>query len=178
MAIDAFLIFETGTGVAAHAAPGETQDSAYKEHKAIEISSFEFGGENTLNIGSKSGGAGAGKATLKQFKFRKNLDSASTGLFQTMVEGGHYETVRLELRKSGAASGKMGDPYAKVHMKMAFVTDIEYSMSGDDVPEESVSLAIGSITIQYRAQNKSGALGPVAEAKWSQVLNKATDEVS
>jgi type VI secretion system secreted protein Hcp len=179
MAFDAFLIFETGGGVAAHAAPGETQDQAYKKDKAIEISSFSFGADNSLSVGSKSSGAGAGKASFKLFKFRKNIDSASTGLFQTLCEGGHFESVRLELRKAGAASGKLGDPYAKVRMKMAFVTEIEYSGSdGDDVPSEEVSLAVGSILIQYRAQDAKGALGPVAEAKWSQVINKATDEVA
>lgn len=181
MAFDAYLIFEAGSGKSAAAkdAPGETQDEHYKKEKAIEISNFSFGAQNVATIGSKSGGAGSGKANFKNFQFSKTIDTATTGLFQTMCQGGHYETVRLELRKSGAAAGKVGEPYAKFHMKMVFVTEIEYSGNdGDNTPTELVTLAFGAITIQYRAQDNKGTLGPVAEAQWSQVVNKATADVA
>jgi type VI secretion system secreted protein Hcp len=179
MAFDAFLIFETGSGksVSAKEAPGETQDSVYKKDKAIEINEYSFGGENATTVGSKSGGAGAGKCTFKEFKFEKTIDTATTGLFQTMCQGGHYETVRLEIRKSGSDATSGGAVYLKYTMKMVFVTDIEYHGSEDAI-KESVSLACGAIIIQYWPQDASGKLGGVAEAKWSRIVNKPTDAVA
>jgi type VI secretion system secreted protein Hcp len=65
MAFNAFLIFGGAAQNGAVAIEGETQDEEMAKQKAFEIDSFNFGVENTLNIGSKSGGAGAGKVTFK-----------------------------------------------------------------------------------------------------------------
>ena len=63
MAFDAFLVVkDAGKAVKVK---GETQDAFFKNLGAFEISEFSFGAENTLNITSATGGAGAGKATFK-----------------------------------------------------------------------------------------------------------------
>ena len=76
MSFDAFCYSTTDKDKIA----GETQDEYYqKEHKAFEVLSFELGAENTINIGSISGGGGAGKATFKEFNITKKTDTASCG---------------------------------------------------------------------------------------------------
>ena len=110
MAFDAFLIFgDPGPG--AVAIEGETQDKEMKDKKAFEIEEFEFGVENTLNIGSKSGGAGAGKVQFKEFSIEKATDNGSAGLFRTCCSGGHYMNVELVLRRSGGDREKSGTPF-------------------------------------------------------------------
>src|SRR4051812_39363545 len=99
MAFDAFLVIkDSGTAVKA---TGETQDKFFKELGAFEISEFSFGAENTLNIGSATSGAGAGKATFKEFTVKKQTDSASGKLLILLGTGGHYKKVQLFIKKSG-----------------------------------------------------------------------------
>ena len=178
MAFDAFLIFDHGSGKSAKETKGETTDDKYKDDGALEIMSFSFGAHNSVNIGSKTGGAGAGKADLQAFSFTHQFDTSLPPLFQTLCQGGHYDGVRLELRKAGAEAAKSGDAYAKINMKMVLVESIQLSGSeGSDAPMIQVSLRYGAIQVQYRAQDKTGGLGPVAEATWSQVKNKEGFEV-
>ena len=97
MSFDAFLYFPKDSGKVA----GETQDAEMSKHKAFELISFEFGAENNVNIGSISGGAGAGKATFKEFSITKKTDTGSCGLFTCLAMGTHFEEAIIELRRSG-----------------------------------------------------------------------------
>src|SRR5947209_9309837 len=109
MAFDAFLIFSGGpTNI-----KGETQDKVFAPKGAFEISEFSFGAETTLNITSASQGAGAGKATFKEFTVKKQTDTASPALLQCLGTGDHYTKCQLFIRKSGsaAASGGSGKSY-------------------------------------------------------------------
>src|SRR3546814_13587821 len=87
MSFDAFLIFEN-PGSGGIAITGETMDEDMKKKKAFEIKKFSFGVKNTVNIGSQSGGAGAGKATLHDFSVQKNHDSGSPGTVRNLRRGG------------------------------------------------------------------------------------------
>ena len=175
MAFDAFLVFKEGGS--AKVTQGESQDAKYGEGKefAIELESFSFGGLNSIVAGSKSGGAGAGRAELTDFSFVKSFDTATTPLFQSMLLGGHYKEVILYLRKTGTGTD---DPYAKISMMQVLVRNIVLSGSaGSDTPMEQVSLVPGAIKIEYRKQDKEGNLGAVSEALWSLVKNAPQYEV-
>src|SRR5258708_2833712 len=112
MAFDSFLQF-VSPGSNAPTIVGESQDPKFQQPvQAIEISEFGFGGENTLSIGSATSGAGAGKATFKEFTVKKLVDTASPSLLVMLATGSHYVTVQLCLRKSGAAGQTgSGGPY-------------------------------------------------------------------
>jgi len=169
MAFDAFLIFEAESGKAV-ALEGETQDKVFAAKKAMEISEFSFGVENTLSIGSASGGAGSGKATFKEFNIKKVTDTASPALFKTCVTGGHYKSVTLYIRKSGGAT--TGKPYLTFRFGMAAVKSIEWAgSSGDDVPTETVLFEFGTIEIFYKKQNPDGTLMAWAPQGWSRIAN-------
>jgi type VI secretion system secreted protein Hcp len=171
MAFDAFLVFgDPGPG--AVKIEGETQDKEMKDKKAFEIESFEFGVENTLNIGSKSGGAGAGKVQFKEFSVEKTTDNGSAGLFRTCCSGGHYNDVELILRRSGGDREKSGTPFLVYKFKLVAVKDITWSGSdGDDVPSESVVFEFGAIQIEYTQQKTDGSKGGTDTQKWSRVKN-------
>lgn len=173
MSFDAFLYFPNQSKVV-----GETQDDAMSAKGAFEILSFEFGAENNINIGSISGGGGAGKASFKEFTVTKKTDTGSCGLFTTLCTGTHFDEAIVELRRSGGAADASGATFMKFHFMLVMVQDIGWSGSdGDDVCEETVILQYGAMKIEYFTQDKAGkmskAKGGQGEAVWSRVKNKA-----
>lgn len=174
MSFDAFLYFPSQKLV-----QGETQDADMSKDdiKAFELISFEFGAENNINIGSISGGGGAGKATFKEFNVTKKTDTGSCGLFHTLCTGNHFEEAIVELRRSGGSENSSGATFMKFHFKLVMVQEITWSGSdGDDVCEENVVFQYGAIKIEYFKQDKTGKMEKAGkgqgEAKWSRVKNK------
>ncbi len=168
MAFDAFLIFSGGPTQIT----GETQDSVFGPKGAFEISEFSFGAETTINITSATMGAGAGKATFKEFTVKKQTDTASPALLQCLGTGDHYKKVQLFIRKSGGAQGKSGKAYLVFAFGLVAVKSIEWSGStGDDVPTESVIFEFGELVVGYYKQLTSGALGKLTPGSWSKLAN-------
>lgn len=177
MAFDAFLYFPGSKDV-----KGETLDSDMAKKDALELLSFSFGAENSVNIGSQSGGAGAGKVSFSEFEVTKRTDTASCGLFATCCMGTHFDEAIIELRRAGGSAQKTGATFMKIHFKMVVVNDISWSGSdGDDICEESLKFRYGAIKIEYFKQDSKGkmtkASGSQGEVKWSQVLNEANYSV-
>jgi type VI secretion system secreted protein Hcp len=175
MSFDAFVIFTPGDSAAAKEIKGESTDKDFGKHGAFEISEFSFGAENTLSIGSGSTGAGAGKCTFKEFTVKKLVDMGSGPLLSTLGAGGHFDKVRLFIRKSGGAAGQTGAAYLTFAFRMVAVKSIEWSGStGDDVPSETVIFEYGAMALCYRQQDKSGALakgGKKCTGGWSRTEN-------
>lgn len=173
MAFDAFM-YSTSH---ADKIPGETHDDAYGKLKAWEVLNFELGAENTINIGSISGGGGAGKATFKEMSITKKTDTASTQLFYHLVTGTHFDNMFLELRRAGGEG--VAKPFLKFEFALVMVQDISWSgADGDDVCEETLILQYGAVKMQYISQDDKGKMsGQPKEAIWSRVKNKATMEV-
>jgi type VI secretion system secreted protein Hcp len=174
MAFDAFVKFTPAAG-ASEAITGESSDSSFLGKDGwFEIKEFSFGIENTLNITSASGGAGAGKAEFKEFSIKKQTDKASPLLASTCGRGGHYDMVELCLRKSGVSSTASGGVYLCYLFKTVAVKSVEWSgSSGDDVPEESVVFEYGALKIIYAPQKPDGTLDTAAkiERAWNKMSN-------
>ena len=60
-----------------------------------EVLSFELGAENTINIGSVSGGGGAGKAQFLPLTIERLPDALTNDLFKALVQGQFFETVTI-----------------------------------------------------------------------------------
>ena len=168
MAFDAFLKFTGGPTPIV----GETTDSQYKG--CMEISEFNFGAETTLNITSATTGAGAGKATFKEFKIKKQTDNATPLLLQCLGTGDHYPKVQLYIRKSGgaAAAGKSGKAYLVFAFGMVAVKSIDWTgATGDDVPTEDVVFEFGELFLAYYQQLTTGALAGPKTGSWSKINN-------
>jgi type VI secretion system secreted protein Hcp len=163
MAFDTFIVFTPNHN-------GETQDDKFKAKGASEIHSFSFGAHNPTTVGSQGSGLAGGKVALSTFNFLKKVDTSSPGLFLACCEGKHFDQVTVVLRKSG---GKALE-FLEYEMKNVMVENIQFngSSGGDDTPTESVTLAYGSIKIDYQQQNKDGtALGGKKNAGWNQINN-------
>src|SRR5262245_53077131 len=174
MAFDAFLMFSKPK--LAQPVKGECLDDLYKG--AVEITEFGFGVEQEkLSIGSASGGGGAGRAVFKEFTVKKVVDMASPYLFRTCALGGHYQNVKLFIRKAGAASAAAGQAASgKAYLTFVFGTMMIKSINwqgstGDDVPTEEVVFEYGQIYINYKKQNKDGGLEGTFDNFWDRVTN-------
>ena len=156
------------------AVEGETLDTYYKPKKAIDISSFQWTAQNTVSLGTASGGAGAGKAQLGDLTVEKAVDSTTPAFFKYLAVGQHFQNVKIFARKAGD-TGAAWNTYS---FGTVFVKSQEQKGSaGDDVPTETLTFAYGSV-----GQQVNRAVSPTTpktfEATWSQILNKAATDVT
>jgi len=178
MAFDSFIKFIAAAGGTSESFKGESLDSEFSGTEGwFSIKEFSFGIENTLNISTASGGAGAGKADFKEFTVKKQTDRASPYLAMTCGKGGHYAEVDLQLRKSGSAKvqGKAGQTYLSYKFKLVAVKSIEWSgSSGDDVPEETVVFEYGAMQMTYYPQLADGTMGNMVQRTWNKLSNSTS----
>lgn len=155
---------------------GETLDQEAQRLGAFEVLSFKIGAENTVNIGSISGGGGAGRATFKAMTLTKKVDTASTGFFTHLTNGQHLDEMIIYMRQSGSPSA---DTFLRYTLKFVMVQDISWSGSdGDDIVEETIVIQYGAMQIDYYKQKLDGSFEPAKTAQWSQVLNEASLEIN
>jgi type VI secretion system secreted protein Hcp len=175
MAVDAFLQFKT-KGDNAVDLPGETKDKtmkAFAPRPPFEIQNWSFGASNALNMGSASGGAGAGKVAFDSFTVTKAIDSASPYLFHTACAGGHYQEVVLWLRRAGGSSANAsGAVFLKFNFKLVMIENIAWA-HGDPAPTETIKFQYGALSIVYYPQTQTGATDASKKknAVWDRVLN-------
>jgi type VI secretion system secreted protein Hcp len=92
MAFDAFIKFD---GI-----EGESSDS--KHIGWIEITSCDMEINQTISTtASSAGGAGAERADFSDLSFTKLLDKSSPMLAVACADGTHFNTVTIELCRSG-----------------------------------------------------------------------------
>ena len=159
--------FPAGTLVGGKAKPG----------KIFEVEDYSFDIEQTLNIGSQSSGAGAGKVTFNPFSITRKIDIASPLLFDMACSGTAFKQVILALRKSvgagasGADSMVSGFIFLRFDFKLVAIKTISWSHD-DESPKETVTFEYGGLQIRYCQQNPDGTLNPVKIGGWSRVQNK------
>ena len=179
MAFDAFLVFTTEAGQPT--LQGETQDAQFGPKHAVEIKSFSLGISNTINIGSQSRGAGAGKAQLHEFTLSKAIDKVSPTLLELAGRGGHISQMDLYLRKAGGggSNGKSsGLVFLQYTFKLVFVATIDWSGDeGDEVPKEDVTFKYGALEVQFTGQKTNGQKGTTTTGAWNQVKNNSSINV-
>ena len=161
MAFDAYLKLDTITG--------ESTSTGFTG--CMEIFNFSLGAANPVTIGSASTGGGGGKAILQPFSFTKKTDSASPNLYQACVTGAHLATGSVQLRKAGGTALV----YLTYGFKVIFIESVSWSGStgGDDSPTEHVSAAFGTLTVDYQAQDNTGAkVGGPVHGGWNVQTNQ------
>ena len=135
----------------------------------FEVEDYSFDIEQTLNIGSQSSGAGAGKVTFNPFSITRKTDKASPVLFQMACSGTPFQTVALVLRKSaGAASA--GAAFLKFTFKLVAVKKISWAGS-DASQKETVTFEFGGMVIEYWEQKPDGSMGAKVVDGWNRVKN-------
>src|SRR5271155_5353517 len=144
MAVDAFLQF-TKTGATGIVLNGETRDQAMGKLTPVpfEILEWKMAVTNPVNIGSASGGGGAGKVKFEPFTVKKSIDTASPLCYLTCCAGGHFDAVTLMLRRAGGNAQQSGDVYVQFDFRMVVVGQITWSHG--DVPTEDINFEAGAV---------------------------------
>ena len=181
MAIDAYMTFvdysgnpltcESTTDFSKNS--GELADDM-KTGSVFEIDEWsQLSIEQTLSIGSQSGGTGSGRVDFKEFSITRKIDKASPTFFRMACSGTPFKNVALAFRKSsgGDTSGQF---FLRFDFKMAAVKTISYSH--DEVtPKEEVTFEYGGLLFRYAMQQSGGKIGTVMPAGWNRTKNLRDD---
>jgi type VI secretion system Hcp family effector len=135
--------------------------------KIFEVASFTFDIAQTLNLGSSSSGAGAGKVTFNPFSITRKVDKASPLLFEMACSGTPFESVVLALRRSSATPGS-AVIFLRYDFKLVAVKTISWS-SGGDAPMEAVTFEYGGLQVRYAPQTALGGLATPVEGGWNRI---------
>ncbi len=119
------------------------------------VNSIGLAAENVIEIGSQSGGGGAGKAQLQPLTIKKYTDASTVLFFQRLMFGAHLDELVLDY-----AGGSVG-------LKYVVVAEMEMSQSGDDEAEDSIVIDYGAIRFSY-----DDGEGNSQQVDWSRILNK------
>lgn len=164
MATDYFLKLESISG--SNSVVGESADAAHKGE--IEITSYSWGIQQTLSIGSQSTGAGAGKAHVLGLDLQAVVSSASPSLLLACARGEVFNAT-LTIRKAG---GKQ-EEYIKLIMTTAAIANYRQSGGGaGELPRDEISLQYGTIQFEYKPQGKEGSVSSPIKKGWDFIKNK------
>ena len=137
----------------------------------FEVDDFSFDVEQTLNIGSQSSGAGAGKVTFNPFSVTRKIDKASPMLYNYACSGTAFETVALMFRKSSGGTAS-GAPYLRFDFKLVAVKTIAWSHD-EESPRETVTFEYGGLQMRYTPQKPDGSMDTLVATGWNRVKNIA-----
>ncbi|RKS73751.1 type VI secretion system secreted protein Hcp [Motilibacter peucedani] len=137
----------------------------------FQLSEYSFDVEQTLNIGSASGGAGAGKVTFNPLSITRLVDVSSPSIFLACASGAPFMQLDLYLRKAsgGAAAGFV---FLQYTFKLVAVKTLAWSHD-EESPRESVTFDYGGLQVKYRAQNPDGSGAKPIVNGWNRVSNVA-----
>jgi len=135
----------------------------------FEVEDYSFDIEQTLNIGSQSTGAGAGKVTFNPFSITRKIDKSSPNLFANACQGKAFAQVQLGLRKA-AGSTMSGIFFLRFDFKLVAVKTISWAHD-DESPKETVTFEYGGLQIRYAQQLSDSSFGTVVPAGWNRTTN-------
>ncbi|MFD2573136.1 type VI secretion system tube protein Hcp [Spirosoma soli] len=136
----------------------------------IPVTSAQYSFSNTLNIGSQSGGAGAGKANFSPMVITKQVDASTASFQKTLFVGGYYQYVRLNFYR--------GDGSLAYRVVLGLVAVSNYSASGAEGCTNGCPALSESITLEYGQVATYNPEAPVnlRTTTWNRVTN--TTDVS
>jgi type VI protein secretion system component Hcp len=142
----------------------------------FEIESFNFDVEQTLNIGSQSSGAGAGKITFNPFTINRKIDKSSPVFFSMACSGTPFKEVCLGLRK--AAGGNVSGVFFLMFRFMLVAVKTVSWESDDESPKETVAFEYGGLQVFYGQQDQSGKILTTIPGGWNRVKNIKSEDVA
>ncbi len=143
----------------------------------LQLSSIQYDFVQTLNIGSQSTGAGAGKVTFNPLTITKTVDQTSAPLFQAMASGTAYQFIEFLIVSSAGSNSQARVVLYKVLLKLAAVKTMSVSSvectSGCPGIAESISFEYGGYVVFTYIQKADESVTPGRIAGWNRVSNVA-----
>ena len=144
MAVDMFLKIE---GI-----PGDSTNAKFKDH--IDVLSFGWGATQSASF-AFGGGGGTGKASIQDFSFVKQPDTATAKLFKGVVTGEHIPEATLILVKAGESQ----QAFMKLKMTNVIITGYQTGGSAGVLPAEQCSFAFQKVELSTAEQKADGSIG-------------------
>ena len=133
----------------------EGESKADKHTGEIDLESFSWGATQSGSFAT-GGGGGSGKVAMQDFHFTMGINKAGPALFLCCAQGDHIPKAILTCRKAG----KEQQEFLKVTFSDILVSSYQTGGSGgaDILPVDQISLNFAKIEIEYKEQQKTGAL--------------------
>ena len=147
---DIYVVFKSGD------IKGESRDSKHKADKAVEVSSYEhFIRQPKSSSASSAGGHTAERTEHGEMVFTKDVDSASTKLWQACSAGTVYKDVEVYFYRAlgGSNTTQTGNKrvnYLKVALKNVVISSVTSNIaSGSELPTETFGLRYSAVQWTY-----------------------------
>ncbi|HEX4285889.1 MAG TPA: hypothetical protein VHZ28_12410 [Terracidiphilus sp.] len=158
------------TTSSAHARPVGTLTctSSSSGQVKFNVSYFNFGVQNTLNIGSQSSGAGAGKITFQPLEVHASL-SAFSSLLAPASNGSVFQTCMLNTSLSDGSQ-------AEFEFKLVAIASLNAvasmpAQTNEPARYTDVNFQYGAIEVRSTGSSDDGGTGAVTGG-WNQVTNQ------
>lgn len=133
------------------------------------------GGDQVLNIGSQSSGAGAGRATFEPLAITRDADSLSHFFFVAMCAGTPWQYVDVFVT---AAATKKTAPtvFEAYRLGLVAIDHIERKIDGSSPTVEEIHFEYGGILYGFAdPKGSSGTYYPFTYDGWNRVKNVRWD---
>jgi type VI protein secretion system component Hcp len=138
----------------------------------IEVTAFNFDAVQTLNIGSQSSGAGAGKVVFNPFSFTRRPDGHSADFWSRLCSGTPFQKVTATVTKTGSDNV----PVFTFTMGLVAVKTVTLAASeGDNNFVETITMEYGQAAYSAATMNADGTVGTAVGAGWNRVKNMQID---
>lgn len=136
----------------------------------FEVEDYSFDIEQTLNIGSQSTGAGAGRVTFNPFSITRKIDRASPFFYAMACAGQSFKKVGLGLRKSagGTAAGRF---FVNFRFSLVAVKTLAWAHD-EESPKETITFEYGALLVYYGKQEANGDINEMNARGWNRVKNE------
>jgi type VI secretion system secreted protein Hcp len=160
---DIYVIFKSGD------IKGESRDAKHKADKAVEVSSFEhFIRQPKSSSASSAGGHTAERTEHGEMVFTKDIDSASTKLWQACSAGTVYKDIEVYFYRAfggssnaTATTGNQRVNYLKVELKNVVIASVTTNIaSGSELPTETFGLRYSAVKWTYNEAPIDGGTAP------------------
>ena len=141
-----------------------------QDQELFEVEDYSFDVEQTLNIGSQSSGAGAGKITFNPFSITRKIDCSTALFFNMACSGQSFQQVGLAMRRSSGGGKYAGSCFVRFDFKLVAVKTISWAHD-DEAPKETVTFEYGALIVRYAQQNADGTPMPILVGGWKRVFN-------
>jgi type VI secretion system secreted protein Hcp len=132
-------------------APGESLSAKHKDE--IEVHSFNWGASNATSV--TGSGLSAGKVVWSDLSITKPVDKASAKILELCNTGKHIDKGVLTCSKS--TGDKSPEDFLTIELNEIHISSVQHGGSaGQDIGTESVTLAFGKMSFDYKIQKADG----------------------
>ncbi len=176
---DIYVVFKNGD------IKGETRDAKHSADKAIEVSSWSHLIQQPKSAtASTAGGHTAERTEHGEMIFTKDIDAASTKLWQAASAGTVYKDVEIYFYRAlgGSDTTQTGNKrvnYLKIQLKNVVVSKVTVNIGdndGGEIPTETFGLRYSAVQWTYNDSPLDGA--SQKNTNVSGMWNLAKNEVS